>query len=101
MLTPAIGAPLTMDTEPTDSRFRPVDDGKKAVPQQTTRVSERFRTLDEYLAFLESRSVIDGHWYKEVRPGVYHLETGNYRGPGPDQKVFTRAELLKKYGFER
>lgn len=65
-----------------------------------TSVSQRFRTLDDYLAYLKSRSVIDGHWYREIRPGTYRLETGNYHGPETEKRIFTREELLRKFGFD-
>ena len=58
-----------------------------------------FRTLDEYLAHLEVGGGIDLPWYREIRPGVYRLETGNYRGPEVEQRIFTREELERKFGF--
>lgn len=71
------------------------------VPTDSTSISQQYRTLDEYLAFLESRAPMDGHWYRQIRPGVYQLETGNYRGPEVEQRVFTRAELERMFGFQR
>jgi hypothetical protein len=64
-------------------------------------INERFPTLDAYLAYLEKRSHMDGAWYREVRPGVYELQTGNLRLPdgGGRKRTFTREELEKKFGF--
>jgi hypothetical protein len=67
-------------------------------------ISQRFRNLDEYLAWLEkTQAPVDGPWYKQIRPGVYELQTGNFRplGSEPEKRVFTRAELEKKFGFSR
>ena len=66
-------------------------------------VNQRFRTLDDYLAFRKSRGAADGSWYREIRPGIYQLETGNYRPAdgGGQKRIFTRAELAEKFGFDR
>ncbi len=63
--------------------------------------TRRLRTLDEYLAYLAKGAAMDKAWYRQIRPGIYRLETGNYRGPPLGQRIFTRQELLKKFGFER
>ena len=54
-----------------------------------------------YRAHLQKRSRLGGSWYREVRPGVYELETGNLRLTDGDkrQRVFTRRELEQKFGF--
>lgn len=67
-------------------------------------VNERFRTLDDYLAFLEkTQGPVDGPWYREIRPGVYELVTGNLRVLGSDgnepKQTFTRQELKQQFGF--
>lgn len=70
-------------------------------------ISQRFRSLDEFLAYLEkTRAPVDGAWYKAVRPGIYELQTGNLRilgrdGEGAPKRIFTREELEKKFGFSR
>ena len=66
-------------------------------------INRRFRDLDAYLAYLEKQSHIDGAWYRQVRPGVYELQTGNLRLPdgAPRRRIFTREELEKKFGFAR
>lgn len=58
-----------------------------------------FRTLDEYLAHLRDRAApIDRPWYREVRPGLYRLETGNLRS-GAAPRYFTRKQLADRFGF--
>jgi len=66
-------------------------------------INQRFIDLDAYLGYLEKRSHMDGPWYREVRPGVYELQTGNLRLPdgGGRKRIFTREELEKKFGFSR
>lgn len=93
--------------------FRPDDAGPVAssatvkAQQSEKRVTkapplnQRFATLDDYLAFRAKGAAIDKSWYREIRPGVYRLEKGLYRGPDTEQTIFTRAELMKKYGFNR
>ena len=72
----------------------PVMDDRKPIP-------ERFPDLDAYLAYLEKRSHLDGAWYREVRPGLYELQTGNLRLPDAPKRTFTREELERKFGFAR
>jgi hypothetical protein len=67
-------------------------------------MGRRFATLDEYLAHLECRArPMDLPWYRQIRPGVYELQTGNLRKVGepgkPRKQVFTRRELELKFGF--
>ena len=58
-----------------------------------------FASLDEYLAFLETRGAYDVPWYREIRPGVYELVSR--RGPGAEPKIYTRDELARKFGFQQ
>ena len=71
-------------------------------------INQRFRSLDDYLAWLrQTQEPVDGSWYEEIRPGIYQLRTGNLRvlGPSGDEtppgETFTRGELEKKFGFAR
>ena len=66
-------------------------------------ISERFPNLDAYLAYLEKRSHVDGPWYRQVRPGVYELQTGNLRrlDGAREKRTYTREELERKFGFRR
>jgi hypothetical protein len=75
--------------------------GNKVTNEQLP-INQRFRTLDEYLSYLELQSHNDGKWYKEIRPGVYEMQTGNlHLMNDTQQRIFTRAELEKKFGFTR
>lgn len=69
----------------------------------TKPINQRFATLDEYLAFLErTQAPVDGPWYRQVRPGVYQLQTGGnlkLDDESPSTQTFTREELEKKLGF--
>jgi hypothetical protein len=101
-LTPACASPVERETPPSGSPEEAAgDQSEREVTGNSTSISQRFQTLDEYLAFLESRAAIDGHWYREIRPGVYRLETGNYRGPEVEKRIFTREELERQFGFSR
>lgn len=77
-------------------------DWEKTVTNEQVPISRQFRNLDEYLAHLERmEGPVDGPWYKEIRPGVYELQTGNLRVLGDDgqKQTFTREELERKFGF--
>jgi hypothetical protein len=58
-----------------------------------------FRTLDGYLAHLESRGRSDVPHYEEVRPGMYALRPGLPRPAGEGERLYTREELAQLYGF--
>ena len=69
-------------------------------------ISARFRTLDDYLEYLErTQGPVDGPWYKMIGSDMYELQTGNLKLDGPDgadqKRVFTRQELEKKFGFSK
>jgi hypothetical protein len=75
-----------------------------AVTDAQLPINQRFRSLDDYLAFLEkTQAPIDKPWYREIRPGVYELQTGNFRSldERSPERVFTREQLEKKFGFSR
>ena len=95
-LSPAYAAPLT---PPPPAKT----EGGKAGTDNRMPINRRFPDLDAYLAHLERQSHMDGAWYRQVRPGVYELQTGNLRLPdgGPRKRVFTRDELERKFGFSR
>lgn len=80
----------------------------KTVTNEQVPISQRFSSLDEYLMHLEqTQGPVDGPWYKQVRPGIYELQTGNLRVLGNDgeepqvKRTFTREELEKEFGFSR
>jgi hypothetical protein len=101
LATPGCGAPLKSGPEPLDLPYKPMAGGPENPVQNNKPIDERFRTLDEYLAFLRRGGAIDKPWYREVRPGVYELVT-SYRpvGGAETPRYFTREELAKKFGFE-
>ena len=80
-----------------------------AVNDSSAPISQRFRNLDDYLAFLErTQAPVDGPWYREVQPGIYELQAGGNLhddgaggGAGAAQRTFTRKELEKKFGFAK
>ena len=74
-----------------------------AVTETGLPINRRFASLDAYLACLQERSHLDGAWYREVRPGLYELQTGNLRLTDGDRprRTFTREDLEKKFGFSR
>lgn len=105
MWTAACGTPLT-EVETSNVDRQATDDRSGGTVQNQTPVNQRFRNLDEYLAHLErTNAPIDKPWYREIRPGVYELQTGNLRvlgadkAAGPDKRIFTREELERKFGF--
>jgi len=103
LLTSAWGAPLR-DAQDATAVGQPARaPAGAAVTGNRMPINQRFPDLDAYLAYLEKRSHINGSWYREVRPGVYALQTGNLRLPdgGKPQRTFTREELEKKFGFSR
>jgi hypothetical protein len=62
--------------------------------------AERFATLDAYLAWRKAQGATDAPYYDEVRPGLYQYKVGRAGGRLPPQ-LFTREELMLKYGFTR
>jgi len=69
-----------------------------ARPELPYAAGRQFRTLDDYLAFRKTLGATDRPWYEEVSPGIYKL-TGGRRLPGSPEPVYTRQELLEKFGF--
>lgn len=62
-------------------------------------MGRRFHTLDEYLVHLKCRAApIDLPWWREIEPGVYRYETTK---PGATKQLATRAELMKRFGFNQ
>jgi hypothetical protein len=63
-----------------------------------------FGSLDDYLRHLRAQAGPVGRpWYREVEPGLYRLERGSYRplGEAPADRLFTRAQLIRKFGFRQ
>ena len=60
---------------------------------------QTFAPLDEYLAFLKKAGEYDTPWYRELKPGLGIYERVTRMPRGQRSQTFTRAELMKKYGF--
>ena len=59
-----------------------------------------FSTLDAYLAHLQRLSAQDRPYYEEVEPGRYRFRVGRrILGRAEDEHVYTREELLERFGF--
>lgn len=56
-----------------------------------------FATLDAYLAHLEKLGEIGIAWYERLPDGRYQLI--RRRPPGTAPEIFTRQELLERFGF--
>ncbi len=97
--TVAEAAPLR-ELEPADKGRNPhAERTGKPVTSAHVPINQRFRTLDDYLAYLEKTSALDNPWYRQIKPGLYRLETTNLRGPYSGKRLFTREELARKFGF--
>jgi hypothetical protein len=103
LLEPACGVSM-QNTASIDGKRATAQSRENDVTDAAIPISKRFATLDDYLLHLEQvDGPIDRPWYKEVRPGVYELQTGNLRRIGVDneKRTFTRDELKAKFGFTR
>lgn len=59
---------------------------------------QTFESLDAYLAHLERRGAMDVPWYRAIGPDQYELVSG--RGRRGAAERFSRAELMRRFGFE-
>jgi hypothetical protein len=97
-----VGGAKTSQQSASTTTDNQADRGKNLNEQ--TPINQQFRSLDDYLAHLErTQGPVDGPWYKEVRPGIYELQTGNLHldGPGAEKRTFTREELEREFGFAK
>ena len=97
-------APSNIQAADMDRQSALAAKGNSVDPNETS-VSKKFRNLDEYLLHLQNvQGPVDGPWYREIRPGVYKLQTGNLEldetVPGP-KLIYTREELERKFGFRK
>ena len=58
---------------------------------------QSFETLDAYLTHLDTLGTIGITWYRALPDGRY--EAVRRRAPGTPPTIFTRQELLDRYGF--
>jgi hypothetical protein len=60
-----------------------------------------FRSLDEYLAYLErTNGAVDRPYWRQVGPGLYQW-TVRLPGTPSGRETATREELMRRYGFTR
>lgn len=105
VLLTACGAPSRQVQAPEANRAANAANAWEEMSQQNKPISQRFGSLDEYLAHLElTQAPVDGPWYRQIRPGVYELQTGNLRvleGTSEPKRIFTREELEREFGFRK
>lgn len=59
---------------------------------------QSFATLDAYLAHLEKLGEIGISWYERMPDGRYRQI--KRRMPGSEPEIYTRQELLDRFGFD-
>lgn len=85
-----------------EARMEQGTNGTDGVRDLPSSFGRSFATLDEYLAHLRQYAgPIDQPWYREIRPGVYEYVTSLRLEEPTAPKTYTRAELMRKYGFSR
>lgn len=74
--------------------------GQRPARQLPDSFGRTFASLDEYLAHLRRYAgPIDKPWYREIRPGVYERVTTLV--PRRETQIYTRAQLMERFGFTR
>lgn len=96
MTSPYRPLPDTAVSSAQDSAARAKVGEERSLPYSRGR---SFADLDSYLTFRRQQAAIDLPWYEEVAPGLYELKTSMRPAAAP--KRFTRAELARKFGFDR
>ena len=62
----------------------------------------RFKSLDEYLLHLQQHAApIDLPWWRKVGPDRFERVIAIRTPTPPKHEVASRAELMRRYGFER
>jgi hypothetical protein len=61
----------------------------------------QFDTLDAYLAHLKVMGTRGRAYYRPVGADLYEYVPPRGRGPQQPPQMFTRAQLMSKFGFER
>ncbi|MCB1521379.1 MAG: hypothetical protein KDJ37_12500 [Hyphomicrobiaceae bacterium] len=95
------GKSMTRPTTSTNTSPATSDDGvssaRSGLPFSRGRT---FETLDAYLAHLKELSKMDISHYEQIGPDTFRKKS--MIRPKPGQKVvFTRAELMAKFGFTK
>ena len=96
---PTIGGASALDTSKEPRMADDAVGGERPARQLPYAQGRSFEALDEYLAHLRRNSAIDLPWYREIRPGVYERVTT--RVPRGEPQVFTREQLMRRFGFTR
>ena len=91
----ALSVPVHARQKETAAVSTPASEGVANLPYAR---GKTFRTLDEYLAHLETQGAVDLPWWREIRPGVYERVTSM---PEARREVATREELMRRFGFSR
>lgn len=71
--------------------------GNDAPPDLPFAQGQSFATLDDYLAHLERLGTMDVTWYQRLPDCTYEMI--QRRPPGTPPTIFTRQELLDRFGF--
>lgn len=71
--------------------------GHGVPPERPFSQGQSFATLDAYLAHLERLGPIDITWYQRRPDGTYEMI--QRRPPGTPPTIFTRQQLLDRFGF--
>jgi hypothetical protein len=95
LLTALLCVPAHARQKEVDNVSRSATEGVANLPYAR---GKSFRTLDEYLAHLETQGAVDLPWWREIRPGVYERVTSM---PEARREVATREELMRRFGFAR
>ncbi len=75
-----------------------IDDSTRPLTDLPYAQGLEFATLDAYLAHRETLGATDRPYYRRLKDGAYELVAGR-RAPGAAPEIFTREDLLEKYGF--
>lgn len=76
------------------------NEGADGVRNLPSSFGKSFAALDDYLEHLRNHAgPIDKPWYREIRSGEFELVTT--MRPAPALRTFTRAQLMREYGFSR
>ena len=95
--TAAYRAAGARDTGMTSSDKPPGSGNLRRLP--TSSNPRDFASLDDYLAQLRRLGTIGRGWYRQIGPDSYELVTN--MSPPPPRRTFTRAELMRQFGFTR
>ena len=83
--------------KPSRPEGQPGAGGRRGVATSTN--PRDFDSLDEYLAQLRWLGTTGRGWYRQIGPDTYELVTT--MAPAPPRRTFTRAELMREFGFTR